>query len=379
MTAIVGMLIGSLVVAADRPAPVEIIAGPLVSVDNVCAWPNLIQTAEGSFAVAIFNRPAHGGVPGDVEVWASKDGGLTWHRRGVAAPHQPRTIRLNTAFGLAQDGDLLLATSGWSDCYPEGQTGKPYSAFILEPWLCRSSDGGRRWDIDRDALAIDDSDDQYTPYGNLVRGADGRLRMSVYTCGSAPGEGRAWVLAADDDGRRWGDAVAIDADRPRNETCLLHLGRGYWLAAARYDGLTLYHSTDDAATWKCLGPVTGASQHPGHLLRLEDGRVLLTHGNRTPGAKGIDVRFSSDGRTFSPPRRVADFQGDGGYPCSAERSDGTVLTVYYAQRTAGHSRYHMAAVVWKPPSGNDEAVFPSIRQPGTVRESGSEDARTSSR
>jgi len=76
---------------------------------------------------------------------------------------------------------------------------------------------------------------------------------------------------------------------------------------------------------------------------------MLSYGNRTPNAKGIDVCFSEDnGKTWSEPVRVVDFQGDGGYPSSIQRRDGQIVTAYYAQRVAGHNRYHMGAAIWDP-------------------------------
>ena len=90
-------------------------------------------------------------------------------------------------------------------------------------------------------------------------------------------------------------------------------------------------------------------QHPAHLLQLRDGRVLLSYGNRTSD-RGVDVRLSNDhGKTFGPPLRVVDFQGDGGYPSSVQLPDGQVLTAYYASAIEGHHRYHMGVVVWQPP------------------------------
>ena len=134
------------------------------------------------------------------------------------------------------------------------------------------------------------------------------------------------------------------------EPALFHLGGGKWLAAARYRGLDLYTSDDDAKTWTHRQKLTGQNQEPGHFARLKDGRLLLSYGNRLK-PKGIDVRFSDDeGADWSEPLRVADFQKDGGYPSSLQLPDGRVLTVYYASQVEGHDRYHMGVVVWDPAS-----------------------------
>jgi hypothetical protein len=83
-------------------------------------------------------------------------------------------------------------------------------------------------------------------------------------------------------------------------------------------------------------------------LRLKDDAILLTYGNRTEH-RGVDVRVSRDeGRTWSPPVRVADFEGDGGYPSSIQFRDGRVLTAFYGRKTVAYESYQMAVVVWDP-------------------------------
>src|SRR5215475_10947544 len=84
-----------------------------VAVDNVCAWPNLTLLKDGTIIAAIFNHPSHGLAEGDVECWASADGGRLWKLRGVPAPHEPQTNRMNVAAGTANDGALVVLASGW--------------------------------------------------------------------------------------------------------------------------------------------------------------------------------------------------------------------------------------------------------------------------
>ena len=74
-----------------------------VAVDNVCAWPNLTLLKDGTIVAAIFNHPSHGLAEGDVECWASTDGGRIWKLRGIPAPHEPGTNRMNVAAGTANE------------------------------------------------------------------------------------------------------------------------------------------------------------------------------------------------------------------------------------------------------------------------------------
>lgn len=321
---------------------------PLVAVDNVCAWPNLTLLRDGSIVATIFNQPSHGSVAGDVECWASKDGGRSWQKRGTPAPHEPETNRMNVAAGLAANGDLLVISSGWSNRYPPESKGAPFRAGILAPWVCRSADGGRTWKIDKQAFpAKGPRGGDCIPFGDILAGNDRQLRVAIYEVVNLRND-RAYIYRSRDDGKTWGEPVPLDEAHRRSETALLHLGGGKWLAAARISELQLYASDDDARSWRALGPVTAGSQHPGHLLRLRDGRVLLTYGNRTDD-RGVEVRFSRDeGKTWGPPLRLADFRGDGGYPSSVQLPDGQVVTAFYASKTNYHRRYHMGVVIWDP-------------------------------
>lgn len=91
--------------------------------------------------------------------------------------------------------------------------------------------------------------------------------------------------------------------------------------------------------------LTANAEIPGHITRIKSG-LLLSYGNRN-SPRGADVRFGNDdGTTWSEPFRVLDCGGDIGYPSSVQLPDGQGLTAYYAQRIAGHDKYHMGVVVW---------------------------------
>ena len=323
-------------------------ARPVVAVDNVCAWPNLTPCPDGTIVATIHNQPSHLKRPADVECWVSGDGGAAWTKRGTPAPRDnERVARGNVAAGLSTNGDLIVISSGWSD--PTAET----RGTILRPLVSRSADGGRTWSIDpggfpepwpEDGRTTASSEGYLIPFGDILPGLDGELRVALY--GGATGATR--VYSSRDDGRTWRNAGVVDRDAVIHEPALLHLGDGKWLLAARLNGLDLYASEDDGRSWALSSQLTGNQQHPGHLLHLRDGTVLLSYGNRQE-PQGVDVRVSRDsGNTWGPPRRVVDFAGDGGYPSSVQLADGNVLTAYYARRTRGHDRYHMGVVVWAP-------------------------------
>ena len=327
--------------AGERPQPV-------VAVDNVCAWPNLTVLRDGTIVAAIHNQPSHLKRPADVECWAREAGEGPWVKRGTPIPRDnERTARGNVAAGLAQNGDLVVIASGWSD--PVAET----RGTILPSLVSRSADGGRTWEINAKAFPAKwpegartaaSPDGCLVPFGDILTARDGTLRVGLY--GGAPGA--TFVYCSRDDGRTWGEPVALNPAVVIHEPALIHLGEGKWLAAARLNGLDLYTSDDDARTWARAQQLSGPQQHPGHFVKLRDGRVLLSYGNRV-APTGVDVRLSDDsGKTWGQAFRVADFEGDGGYPSSVQLPSGEVLTAYYAQRLAGQNRYHMGVVVWDP-------------------------------
>ena len=89
-------------------------------------------------------------------------------------------------------------------------------------------------------------------------------------------------------------------------------------------------STDGGKTWSTPHTI-GVWGIPSHLLRLRDGRLLMSYGYRRQPF-GNQARLSSDhGKTWGPTLTIsADGKGgDLGYPSTVELSDGTLLTAWY--------------------------------------------------
>ncbi len=323
-----------------------------VAVDNVCAWPNLTRMPDGTIMATIFNQPTHGGWEGDVECWASDDQGLTWSLRGVPAPHEPGTNRMNVAAGCGDDGTLIVLASGWSRRNPVGDYSSPHEGEVLPVWVCRSHDGGRNWERTETVACPTGRSTHIIPFGDIVQLADRSFGVCIYSW-SPPSEHNAYFHTSVDGGRSWNVRGSV-REGNTNETTPLVLPDGRLLAVGRTlddQHLELFDSADGGATWRQSGPVTLGMQHPGHLLRLRDGRVLLSYGIRNKGLYGVGARLSSDeGKAWEPPRVLADFEiaTDGGYPSSVEADDGTIVTAYYSNRVPAHQRYHMGITRWKP-------------------------------
>jgi hypothetical protein len=331
----------------------------IVAVKDVCAWPNLQKLSDGTIVAAVFNQPCHGLWEGDLDCWASGDEGRTWQFRSRIAEHDAGTNCMNCAAGVTENGDILVACSGWDGRGPVGEPRAHGGCHTLPVVVRKSCDGGATWSTISTLPPCDDKR-LLVPYGNIVGAADGALCITAYT-GTSPYA--SWLLRSVDEGITWIEPALIDA--AGNETCTLHLGHGRWLAASRHEAdstLHLFSSDDDARAWFHVAPLTRSGWIPGNLIRLLDGRVLLSYGNRWENATGIDVRMSSDeGRTWGAPVRIANSDSpDSGYPSSVQLSSGTVVTAFYTKipdapgLTNGSLHwtkpggYEMRAVRWMP-------------------------------
>lgn len=354
-----GLLAGAVALAASTfaaNAPRFVIEGQQLAVSDVCAWPKLTRLADGTIIAAIYNQPSHGQMVGDVACWASTDGGRTWEHRGNATKYQGNGAWFNHALGVAGNGDLLLVTSGWAF---QDAGGKGAQNIPLVPIVTRSSDGGRTWKTVARFPQSPEAGKQFVPFGNIDRGTDGHLRVAVYAYARGlppPRQDTGYVVSSDDDGASWKITATIGAPAV-NETDLFHAGGNRWLAAARNLGepgkghsIDIHVSEDNARTWRKQGQVTKPNGHPGDLLKLADGRILLTFGDRTGPDFGVNAMVSADGgATWSSEFRIASgfVSRDSGYPSSVQLDDGTIVTAYYASGSKEHKGYQMGVVRWK--------------------------------
>ena len=226
-----------------------------------------------------------------------------------------------------------MLCSGWADRRRRGEPVDPHRT-PLRPWVCRSSDGGATWTAGVEFPAPPaggiGAGNELIPFGNIRPGEDGSLRVAAYL---RKGDARScFMLRSRDDGRTWLDPVPLHPGG--NETDILHLGGGRWLAACREFRrkpdvhLELFASDDDGRTWSRRMPLTLPRQVTGHLARLADGRILLSHGNRCWNNFGVDARISEDeGKTWGragPHRALPALRlrvSEHGAACRRSRSD----------------------------------------------------------
>ena len=218
----------------------------------------------------------------------------------------------------------------------------------LGEWVLRSTDGGLNFSA-RIATIVN------SPHGPLQL-KDGRILYigkELWTKNQ-----RIGAVESKDDGLSWNWLSEIpgrpgdDVERDYHELHAVESDDGRIVAQIRHQGKvdknwTLQtESTDGGKTWTIPRAITFGI--PSQLLKLRDGRLLMTYGHRRLPF-GNQARLSADhGRTWSEPMIVS---GDGtvsdlGYPSTVELADGTLLTVWY-ENMKGLDRAVLRQAKWQ--------------------------------
>jgi hypothetical protein len=296
----------------------------------------------------------------------SLDGGETWTIENPAA--QGALVPAGTALhGVIPPG---LQEKPWRDCHGGIDFTHPDFAMALRMTdvstgpsrFYYSTDRGHRWEgpfrlpmFDQLGVAA------RTDY--LVSGPHECLLF--LTAAKRDGhEGRPFCARTTDGGRTW-NLVSWIGDEPKGYAIMpstVRLNDRELLTAIRCRDETkawieTYRSLDNGEHWShdaVPAPDLGTGNPPS-MIRLRDGRICLTYGQRRP-PYSICARLSNDGgRTWEPEIILRDDGGgtDIGYPRSVQRPDGQVVTIYYFHDQPKGDRY-IAATLWSPgrsPSG----------------------------
>jgi len=204
----------------------------------------------------------------------------------------------------------------------------------LGTWMIRSTDGGREWS-NRFRVPVN------SPHGP-VQLRDGGLLYAGKALWTP--DNRIGVALSEDDGESWNWHATIptrtgDDHRQYHELHAVETTGGRIIAQIRNHNAQTRNETlqtvseDGGKTWS-EPETTGVWGFPSHLLRLRDGRILMSYGHRR-NPIGNQVRLSEDdGQTWSKPIIIsADAEsGDLGYPSTVELADGSLLTVWYERR-----------------------------------------------
>jgi hypothetical protein len=305
-------------------------------------WPTVAARRNGDLALVYSGgREAHICPFGRVELMRSRDGGRSWSwpevlfdspidDRDAGAFETPAGSLLVTTFtSLAYEARLKSAPERWRAV--QQRTTPEERQALLDTWMLRSTDGGMTWSA---AYRVPLN----SPHGPTSL-SDGRLLYAGKQLWK-PGQ-KAGVAESTDDGQSW-RWIADIPTRPGDSVQQYHELHAVQAA----DGRVVVHirnhnpqnanetlqteSTDGGRTWTTPHGI-GVWGLPSHLLRLADGRLLMSYGYRR-APFGNQARISADhGATWSAPIVISEdgAGGDLGYPSTVELEGGKLLTVWY--------------------------------------------------
>ncbi len=325
-------------------------------------WPTVARRANGELWVSWSGgRESHVCPFGQVHAMTSRDDGVTWtwprvlldgaidDRDSGVLETAKGTLIVTTFTSLAYEDHLKKASAfaehtdkGWvSKEMPREQFVKWQSAHSrlddaarkaeLGQWLIRSTDGGITWSARIPTIVN-------SPHGPIQL-KDGRLLYAGKQLWTE--ERKIGVCESKDDGQTWqwlSEIPTRKGDKAAKSCHELHgveAADGTIIAQIRNHneankGWTLQTASGDGGeTWSEPHPVCYGL--PSHLLRLRDGRLVMSYGHRR-APYGNQARVSSDnGKTWSTEIIIS---GDGkggdlGYPSTVELADGTLLTIWY--------------------------------------------------
>ncbi len=311
-------------------------------------WPTLARRKNGQLLlVCSGGRESHVCPFGRVELMRSDDGGAHWSwpqtlidsaidDRDAGVLETPGGSLLVTTFtSLAFEQPAYFAkgdakkVARWiaaRDRVPETTRKK-----MLGEWMIRSTDGGQSWssptrcgvNSPHGPIALANGDLIYA--GKELYNQHNRIGAAV-----SVDDGVSWKWAGTiptrpgDDHRQYHELHAVEAVPGR---LIAHIRNHN----PRHAGETLQsESTDGGRTWSTPHEI-GVWGLPSHLLKLADGRLLMSYGHRRKPF-GNQVRISDDaGATWSEPMGLSEdgAGGDLGYPSTVQLDNGHLVTAWY--------------------------------------------------
>jgi len=339
-------------------------------------FPVMQKLPDGRIGIVARGGDFHVGERGTLVFLTSSDGGESWSHATTIADDGPDNR--NPSFGVAADGTLIVSHAT-VDLYKAGNWDPVKKGGSTNIRISRSEDCGATWSSSElmngqgnedwsgsGATGTNNPHSFYSPYGKMLTLADGTLLMEYYVMHKLP-DGRrnsaVFITRSKDGGRTWVDTVRIAEGH--DETALCDLGNGHILAVMRTTyttkPITLQQteSTDGGYTWSEPRIITGDGEYPADVIRLNDGRLLLTYGRREP-PHGVQAMIShDDGKTWDTEHKL--FLGgdsstrDCGYPSSVQLDTGEVVTAYYAcdpvsggEEATRRLGTHAASLIYQP-------------------------------
>jgi hypothetical protein len=338
--------------------------------DGVYAcFPSLFLDPTTGFLYTSFGtrvKQSHIDPTGGSACMESTDGGRTW---SLIEKIPPTAVgeRPSPVF-KAKDGALVEIAQYWWRRYPESQSaelrkkyymhensgpGPGMVAIVTGGYLRRSSDGGKTWEKKEiPELDMYKAASSGWSYAQL---ADGTILRAFMVQKTAKDSCDVYIVRTTD-GTTYDFTYAMGDPEHKvdmDEENWLHIMQdgNLWMLARTEKGedhLWQAFSEDGGKTWRTVKrDIVG--HPPSSVIRLQDGRLLLTYGYRHPPFGIRAVVSEDDGRTWRTDR-VFVLRADGdnydlGYPRSVQLKDGTVVTIYYFV-TADYIT-HIACTRWR--------------------------------
>ncbi len=319
--------------------------------DRYIGWPTITKTSSGEL-LAVFsgNRDDHVCPYGITQLIRSNDNGKTW-TEPVIINNTPLDDRdagiLETKNGtwlvswftsMAFDNERnYVENPGWKR--HREKLNKNLINKWLGNWTRRSTDKGKTWEDPIKQLVT-------APHGPIEL-ADGRL-LYVGTA-NLNGEKKLAAEESIDDGKSWKLLSTISIPKnesidPYSEPHVIEMPDGKLVAMFRYQPserknsfLRQTESYDGGKTWTETYK-TKIWGYPPHLLRLNNGWLLLSYGVRkTPYSERVCIS-KDGGKTWDIENEIIlslSESADLGYPASIQLDDGSILTIYYQIDKAG--------------------------------------------
>lgn len=335
-----------------------------------CGWPTVALRRNGELWVTWSGgREAHVCPFGQVHAMTSRDNGETWTWPRVL--HDSAIDDRDSGCIETAKGTLLVTTFSslaYEDILAKAEKDGKWDAAKLArwkaardrlnaderkaelgSWLLRSTDGGVSWSARIHTIANSPHGPIQLKDGRLLY-AGKRLWEKIKTIGvcESKDDGQTWQWLADIPVRA-GDL----AQHGYHELHAVEVQDGTLIAQIRNHntanaGETLQtESRDGGRTWSEPHSI-GVWGMPSHLLRLRDGRLLMTYGHRR-APFGNQARISADnGKSWSEPMILSSdgAGGDLGYPSTVQFDDGTLLTVWY-ESMKQHPKAVLRQARWK--------------------------------
>lgn len=346
------------------------------------AWPSVAKIGDGKLMAVCSQRQAHVDPYGKVVGIISDDNGKSWGEPfviidGILDDRDAGITYWNgkifvTTFTQTKE---LYTTSGnleWS-IYSCQISDKEYNE-AFGSWYAVSLDNGVSWS-DKIKCPI------FSPHGMIVT-PDNNLAYVGYaqfdnSSGSWLSERSYIGISFSKDGITWSSPKTILSANERmkkdfHEPNAIYNDAGDLIVVLRTaEGMFQTESFNNGDTWSDLRKICDAADTPPHLLKLDDGTLVLTYGYRVSPI-GVRALFSYDGGKNWVNETIITADGidwDMGYPCSIVLNETEMLTVYYQKEFSCDPNVSLMQVKWCLPKKNDNAIIKFDSKGGSFVES----------